>query len=69
MGTIMIWTDGSFGRRREVFAAREHGHADAVARAIEFLAGDLLPVATADDHRLHDQGDGPSDGWDRRNPE
>jgi hypothetical protein len=42
-----------------------HGHADAVARALEYLSKDLLPVATGLDHQIHEEGDRPSKGFTR----
>lgn len=65
MGQIRIDIGGSFGERQETFSALDHGHADAVAQAIEFLASVVLPWATRLDHRLHDEGDGPRSGWHR----
>ena len=64
MGAIRIEVMGSFGRNNTVktFSAMKCGHADAVAQAIEFLSGTLLPAATALDHKLHDEGDKPSSG-------
>ena len=65
MGEIRIEVLGSFKPRRvKVFSAQEHGHADAVARAIEFLARDVLPKAINLDHELHDGGP-PSGGFGR----
>ena len=67
MGMILIDVQGSFGRKNGTkrFSARTHGHADAVAQAIEFLAKELLPYATALDHKLHSDGDSPDKGFDR----
>ena len=67
MGIIIIETSGSFGRDRRVFEAIHHGHADAVAQAIEYLSGDLLPKSTAQDHELHDSGCVPDKGFARKN--
>lgn len=68
MGMIRIEVAGSFGQKNGVktFTAINHGHADAVAQAIEFLAGDLLPFSTALDHRLHENGDRPNEGFERK---
>ena len=72
MGVIRIVVTGSFHESSKSdptvreFAAMDNGHADAVARAIEFLAGELLPEATTLDHRLHNDGDGPKFGWERQ---
>lgn len=65
MGTLTITTGGSFPRRTKTFQAIHNGHADAVAQAIEWLASEVLPAAIAQDHRLHDEGARPSDGFER----
>lgn len=66
MGKIAIYVGGSFGAEiQKAFSAREYGHADAVAQAIEFLAATVLPQAIALDHRLHEEGDKPDNGWQR----
>ena len=65
MGMIRIETRGSFGRVVREFSAMKHGHANAVAEALVFLGGDLLPAATALDHGLQADGHAPDDGWDR----
>lgn len=66
MGMITITTSGSFGISFKTFRAIDHGHADAVAQALEYLSSELLPEATAQDHELHDQGAKPSNGFRRR---
>lgn len=66
MGQIIIETYGSFGRNGRDFSAMSNGHADAVAQAIEWLASELLPLATAKDHELHDEGVKPDDGFRRK---
>ena len=68
MGMIRIEVAGSFGTRNETrtFSAIKNGHADAVAQAIEFLAGELLPFATALDHKLHNENCQPNDGFKRK---
>lgn len=69
MGYIAIKVGGSFVGKfgldsvTEDFSALKHGHADAVARAIEYLSSVVLPRATALDHQLHDQGSSPQDGY------
>jgi len=69
MGTINININGSFVSKfgikasTESFSAQANGHADAVARAIEYLSAEVLPRATALDHDLHDQGAQPSEGF------
>lgn len=65
MGMITVTTSGSFGNKTESFSAMKNGHADAVAQAIEFLASELLPKATAQDHTLHDEGHMPENGFRR----
>ena len=66
MGKIVVSIQGSFGSPREkVFSTIKRGHADAVARAIEWLSSDILPKATVRDHELHSEGDAPTDGWQR----
>jgi len=66
MGMITITTAGSFGNGSKTFSAITNGHADAVAQAIEWLSGKLLPEATAQDHQLHDQGSIPNEGFKRK---
>lgn len=66
MGMITIKTVGSFGETSKSFHAAEHGHADAVAQAIEYLAATLLPDATAQDHHLRDGDNFPNSGFQRR---
>lgn len=63
MGRITITFAGSFGGDSRSFSAMSHGHAHAVAEAIDYLAGEKLPQAIAQDHALHSDGDAPSDGW------
>lgn len=60
MGMIQIQVRGSFRPNcNETFSAMEHGHADAVARAIEWLSKDVLPRAIRRDHELQDEGARP----------
>jgi hypothetical protein len=65
MGYIRIEVNGSFldvvdgpapKMVSETFSAQNHGHADATARAIQYLAEVVLPRATALDHDLHQEG-------------
>lgn len=64
MGYIKVEVGGSFSpHRAESFGAQNYGHADAVARAIEFLSSEVLPAAIAQDHALHSEGHEPSVGW------
>jgi hypothetical protein len=65
MGVIRIQTGGSFPNRDRNFGAIEHGHAHAVAEAIEFLAKEVLPEAIERDHRLQATGAEPTKGFDR----
>lgn len=71
MGMITVQLMGSFRKQDgfsvvyNSFSAMTNGHADAVAKAIEWLAKDVLPAATALDHKIHDQGGKPSLGFDR----
>jgi len=66
MGYIDVKVGGSFVGKygiqstTEQFSAMSHGHADAVARAIQYLAEVVLPRATALDHDLHATGATPS---------
>ena len=71
MGMIQISVQGSFGRKNgsKTFSAMKHGHADAVAQAIEYLSKELLPFATALDHQLHTEGASPNKGFDREKTE
>lgn len=69
MGMIDITTHGSFPTRRESFTAIEHGHAHAVAEAIQWLSTEVLPAAIEQDHKLHEDGAKPSKGFDRPAPE
>lgn len=67
MGQISITSGGSFPTRSKNFSAMEHGHAHAVAEAIEYLAGEVLPEAIERDHRLHEAGATPAAGsFDRK---
>ena len=42
-GIITIQTSGSFQSPTKTCRANHHGHADAVAQAIEWLVGEVLP--------------------------
>lgn len=69
MGYVTVQVGGSFVgnfgmvRVDERFEAESHGHADAVARAIQYLAEVVLPRATALDHELHHAGEQPAGGF------
>jgi hypothetical protein len=65
MGQITIKTTGSFPDDARTFSAIQHGHADAVGQAIEYLASVVLPKATALDHKLHSEASTPASGWQR----
>lgn len=65
MGVLTITTDGSFPHRHKTFGAIDRGHAHAVAQAIRYLSEEVLPDAIAQDHRLHDEGARPREGFDR----
>lgn len=62
MGLLSIHARGSFPDQARTFSAMEHGHAHAVAQAIEWLSSEVLPAAIAQDHRLHAEGATPSAG-------
>lgn len=69
MGQIRIQTWGSFPTRKEEFTALSHGHAHAVAEAIQFLSTFVLPEAIERDHKLHEDGHKPPGGsFDARDP-
>ena len=63
MGMISIQTAGSFGDSDKVISAQDHGHAHAVAEAIQYLSGEMLPKAIAQDHALQAKGVDPAKGW------
>ena len=42
------------------------GHAQAVAEAIEFLSGELLPESIEQDHNLHEDGAKPEVGFGKK---
>jgi hypothetical protein len=65
MGMIKVETSGSFPQRSRTFTANLHGHAHAVAEAMRWLAEEVLPAAIEQDHRLHDDGAKPKNGFDR----
>jgi hypothetical protein len=69
MGYINVELGGSvagqFGMQagNKIFTAMGHGHADAVARAIEYLSAEVLPRSIALDHELHGEGKSPDYGF------
>lgn len=65
VGVLTIETVGSFPNQRRNFSAIDRGHAHAVAEAIKYLSEDVLPEAIERDHRLHDKGAKPAQGFDR----
>jgi len=67
MGVINISVQGSFRKKAEKqFSAMHGGHAQAVSEAIEFLSGELLPDAIAQDHKLHAEGVRPELGFGKK---
>jgi len=67
MGQIVITVEGSFKPfRRQTFSAMDSGHAEAVASAIEWLAGSVLLMAIELDHELHEDGKRPRVGFGKR---
>ena len=64
MGVINIKVEGSFRKptMRE-FSAMHGGHAKAVADAMEYLSGELLPDAIKQDHELHEKEAYPEGGF------
>lgn len=65
MGQLTIKTWGSFPTREKTFGAMDHGHAHAVAQAIQWLSEEVLPEAIERDHKLHGEGAAPAMGFDR----
>lgn len=65
MGMIKIQTLGSFPYAEKHCGAMKNGHAAAVAEAIEWLSGEVLPQAIKQDHELHDRGLSPEQGFGR----
>lgn len=63
MGMIRIDTLGSFKASSKTFGAQSHGHAQAVAEAIEYLSREVLPAAIANDHECHNDGVAPAVGF------
>lgn len=68
MGVLAITTSGSFPARSRQFGAMHRGHAHAVAEAIRWLSEEVLPEAIERDHRLHEEGSKPLQGFDRATP-
>lgn len=64
MGMVIVQTKGSFRPpRHRTFSAMHGGHAQAVAEAIEFLSGVVLPEAIVRDHKLQAEGHQPEVGF------
>lgn len=61
MGIINIDLQGSFPQEHASFSAMKHGHAAAVAKAIQWLAEFILPRAIKQDHELQEKGFFPED--------
>ncbi len=67
MGIINISVQGSFrNHTTKQFSAMHGGHAQAVAEAIEFLSGELLPESIEQDHNLHEDGAKPEVGFGKK---
>ncbi len=69
MGMIKVEMWGSFPTKTRTFGPADHGHADVVAQVIEWLSGEVLPAASALDHRLHADGAEAPKGWKREAPD
>jgi len=70
MGQITITVSGSFRKLApKRFSAISGGHAQAVAEAIEFLSGELLPDAIQQDHKLHEGNHYPEIGFGEKSNE
>lgn len=66
MGMIKIEIVGSFKVGAIAnFPAQYTGHADAVAQAIAYLSGTVLPLAIKQDHELHADNQKPENGFGR----
>lgn len=72
MGYITIEIGGSFRQPggvatsgQRTFSAQSHGHAHAVAEAIEYLSGEVMREAINKDHELHRIGHSPAAGFHR----
>lgn len=63
MGMIAIVVGGSFVASAREFSAIDHGHAHAVAQAMEWLSRDVLPAAIQLDHEIHADGEKPVKGF------
>ena len=66
MGMIRIEVAGSFDTKSaKQFGAIKHGHAHAVAQAIQWLSSEILPAAIAQDHALQAAGAKPKVGFSK----
>ena len=67
MGLIRIHVTGSFAAGgmagEEDYSAMEHGHTDAVEKAIEYLTDVVLPKAIRLDLKLASENDYPGEGF------
>ncbi len=73
MGMVKISLLGSFcdrpyGEMFQVHKAQEHGHAEALAAAIKWLA-EKMPEAIRHDHDLHAHGYFPEDRYGLPQPD
>lgn len=66
MGMIRITTWGSLRDRSKDFGPADHGHAQLVADAIEWMTKVVLQDAIAQDAALAAQGSVPPKGWPSR---
>ncbi len=67
MGVISITVQGSFRpTTSRQFSALHGGHAKAVSEAIEYLSGELLPMAIEQNHQLHEDGEKPEVGFGKK---
>jgi len=70
MGAIHIDVLGSFKPNAvKSFSALEHGHAQAVADAIQWLTNNVLPKAIANDHKCQQQNVYPDKGFGKPDAE
>ena len=61
---ITITVQGSFKpQTTKQFSAMKGGHAQAVAKAIEYLSGKFMADAISLDHELHEEGEKPEMGF------
>lgn len=63
MGMLVINLSGSFGSKSMSFSAMDGGHAEAVSKAIAWLASGPMQEAIINDHRCHEDGMEPREGF------